>query len=104
MRESKPKRNRSVSPCLILGESNSQKGARSRAESAIWLDLFYSAAAWPPPSPDFAFSQHRERVPHRMDLVGETEAGGVHIPQQAITQRSFSFDGILDLPRIEFGP
>src|ERR1700676_4816512 len=105
IRESNPSRNRSVSPCLTLGESNSQKRARTRAESTRSIDLFCPAA-----SVTTRRTQRRtSRSPSiesacrtEWDLAGKAEAGGVHVAQQAITQRGLALDGVFDLP-LQFG-
>src|SRR5579862_9333173 len=54
------------------------------------------------PAPDFPFTQHRQRVSHRMNLGLEPEDRGIQIAEQAVADRGLRFHQPLYFDHVYF--
>src|SRR5436309_1095703 len=85
--ESSPIRNRSASPWGILGDSNSQKRARTIAETRSSLGSILAGRKSRDkanPSAHFALAKKREGVPDGMNFVLDRERRRIQIPKQPV--------------------
>ena len=104
MMESKPIRNKSESDCSRL-ESSSQKRARVNPISTSSLQLLFGRADGddePDPAPHFAFSQNGHGVANGLDFEGKSEERRIQIAQQAVGNRGFLFEHVLEFAHIDF--
>ena len=102
--ESSPMRNKSVFAFSRV-ESSSQKRARADPNQYQFAAFLLGRAHGddePHPTPHFPLSQNSHGMAHRLDFKGKSKDRGIQIPKQAIRNRGFLFEQLLELTHIDF--
>src|SRR6266496_525926 len=103
--ESSPIRNRSASPCGTLGESNSQKRARTIADTSSSLDRFSPAVRVATRRTHLRTSRSprsREGMSNGMHFVLNRERRRIQIAKQPVTDRCLLFYDRLQFTHVNF--
>ena len=104
MTESKPSRNRSVFERRRVGEQFAKAATGQSHEHQFAALLFRRADGdhEADPAPHFPFSQNSHGMADRLDLEGKSKEGGIQVAEQAVTDRGFLLEHLLEFAHVDF--